>query len=129
MVGNKLCIFCCTLWIADYIDTLPAEIHTIWSKKQTGTSFLFIFNRYIFLIQWVPDLVYTLPGPSTDNICNILIKLQKYLGLAALLSTNALFSLRVYAIYGGSRVILAISALFLLSRLSIDILVSISPAP
>ena len=63
----QLLIAYIALWIADYIETLPAEIHTIWLKKQMGTSFLFVLNRYIFLIQlvlqWVPDL----SGSNTDN--------------------------------------------------------------
>ena len=63
----QLLIAYIALWIADYIETLPAEIHTIWLKKQTGTSFLFVLNRYIFLIQLVLQWVANFPGSSTDN--------------------------------------------------------------
>ncbi|KIK50960.1 hypothetical protein GYMLUDRAFT_410115 [Collybiopsis luxurians FD-317 M1] len=76
------------LWIADYLETLPAEVQLIWMKKQSGTTLLFIFNRYSFLLYVIFNLITAFPGQSTDNECNVLTWLYGLPQTAALVSTN-----------------------------------------
>ncbi|KAF5350943.1 hypothetical protein D9757_014382 [Collybiopsis confluens] len=59
------------------------QIRTMWFKKPTGTSVLFILNRYSFLLFLPIALVEITPGNSTDQ--------------------------GVYAIYNKSRIILALA--------------------
>ncbi|KAF5389713.1 hypothetical protein D9757_005948 [Collybiopsis confluens] len=108
------------LWIADFIATLPTEIRTMWLKKPTGTSVLFILNRYSFLLFLSIALVKTTPGNSTDQECQILYNSSEVLELLSVGMTSALFTLRVYAIYNKSRIILVVSALLITFRLFTD---------
>lgn len=35
-----------------YLLTLPLEVSAIWKSKLSGTTILFIINRYMFMISW-----------------------------------------------------------------------------
>ncbi|KAJ3742998.1 hypothetical protein DFH05DRAFT_1498896, partial [Lentinula detonsa] len=105
-----------TLWIADFIETLPAEINAIWQKKLTGASVLFLINRYILLLSLICEIVPSLPGN------------QKKMSSESMLKFPVLFALRVYAIYNKNRIILGTCSVLIISRLVIDILVSSSSA-
>ncbi|KAJ3979049.1 hypothetical protein F5890DRAFT_1478846 [Lentinula detonsa] len=95
MITNYAGISATTLWIADFIETLPTEINAIWQKKLTGASVLFLINRYIFLLYILLQMTIDLP---------------------------VLFALRVYAIYNKNRIILGTCSVLIISRLAIDIL-------
>ncbi|KAF5371876.1 hypothetical protein D9757_010584 [Collybiopsis confluens] len=114
------------LWIADFIETLPTEIQTMWSRRQTGASLLFIFNRYSFLLSLLAALIINLPGESGDRECNTIGYLYIALQSTSIATTTGLFTLRVYAISLNSklncRVILVTAALVIASRLSVDML-------
>ncbi|KAJ3780219.1 hypothetical protein GGU10DRAFT_337353 [Lentinula aff. detonsa] len=66
MISNYAFISATTLWIADFIETLPTEINAIWQKKLTGASVLFLINRYIFLLSLIFEILSGLPG-NDDN--------------------------------------------------------------
>lgn len=55
------------LWISEYIQTLPMEIEAVWKKKISGTSFLFLINRYSFLVYFMAQTYSNLPGSATDQ--------------------------------------------------------------
>ncbi|KAF5340511.1 hypothetical protein D9757_014669 [Collybiopsis confluens] len=114
------------LWIADFIETLPTEIQTMWSRRQTGASLLLIFNRYSFLLSLLAALIINLPGESGDRECNTIGYLYIALQSTSIATTTGLFTLRVYAISLNSklncRVILVTAALVIASRLSVDML-------
>ncbi|KAJ3781059.1 hypothetical protein GGU10DRAFT_336673 [Lentinula aff. detonsa] len=63
MIGNYAFISATTLWIADFIETLPTEINGIWQKKLTGASVLFLINRYSFLL----SLMFGIPSSLPEN--------------------------------------------------------------
>ncbi|KIK53313.1 hypothetical protein GYMLUDRAFT_49336 [Collybiopsis luxurians FD-317 M1] len=111
-----------TLWIADYIATLHTELRMIWFKKQSGTSILFIFNRICFLGYLLTYSVFTLPGNGSDKGCDIIRWFQEVFQSTATVTTTTLFALRIYAIYGKSRMILMVTTLFILSRFLLDML-------
>ncbi|KAF5389772.1 hypothetical protein D9757_005950 [Collybiopsis confluens] len=76
------------LWIADFIATLPTEIRTMWFKKPTGTSVLFILNRYFFLLFLSIALVESTPGNSTDQGCQILYNSSEVLAILSVVMTS-----------------------------------------
>ncbi|KAJ3897751.1 hypothetical protein F5879DRAFT_813551 [Lentinula edodes] len=55
------------LWTVDYVETLPTEIHSIWKQKKTGTSILFLMNRYIFILYIIFKGVECFPGHGTNK--------------------------------------------------------------
>ncbi|KIK49867.1 hypothetical protein GYMLUDRAFT_578997 [Collybiopsis luxurians FD-317 M1] len=125
VAGNYAIAASATLWIADYMGTLSMESRMIWRKKHTGTSILFILNRYSSFLYLLIYMVFRMPGNSTDQECRTLLWIFSSAEAMSLITTTALFSLRVYAIYDESQIILAISILFTLSRLAMDIVVHI----
>ena len=56
------------LYFYDYLLTLPSELSTIWSRKFTGATVLFIINRYSFAIAYALTL-YSPPGNISDAKC------------------------------------------------------------
>lgn len=50
------------LWVADWTQTLPMEIDTVWFSKTTGPKILFFVNRYGFWISSGLGIIYTVPA-------------------------------------------------------------------
>ncbi|KAH7870668.1 uncharacterized protein C8R40DRAFT_638403 [Lentinula edodes] len=68
MVANYVVVAGSTLWIAEFIETLPTEIDSIWvNRKTTGTSMLFLMNRYMFLLGLIFQALRVLPGNGTNK--------------------------------------------------------------
>ncbi|KAJ3890712.1 hypothetical protein GG344DRAFT_66069 [Lentinula edodes] len=68
MVANYIVLAGSTLWIAEFIETLPTEIDSIWvNRKITGTSMLFLMNRYMFLLGLIFQALRVLPGNGTNK--------------------------------------------------------------
>ncbi|KAJ3745493.1 hypothetical protein DFH05DRAFT_1542414 [Lentinula detonsa] len=122
MIGNCAVISAITLWIADFIETLPTEINAIWQKKLTGASVLFLINRYSLLFSLIVQISLSLPGNEKNEQCNVTFNIVGSLQVLATATTNVLFALRVYAIYNKSRIILGTCGILIISRLVIDIL-------
>ncbi|KAJ4470254.1 hypothetical protein J3R30DRAFT_3686616 [Lentinula aciculospora] len=120
--GSYTVVAAFAFWIADFIDTLPIEIKTVWKRKQTGTSVLFLVNRYMFLVAFTLFLVKLLPVKGTDKDCHDLGVASDILGPLALVITNFLFALRVYAIYNKNMTILLTCMAFIIARFLLDIL-------
>ncbi|KAJ3743018.1 hypothetical protein DFH05DRAFT_1498996, partial [Lentinula detonsa] len=126
MVITEDTLWLTSLWIADFIETLPTEINAIWQKKLTGASVLFLINRYSFLLSLIFGIVTSLPGNQKNKECDVNINILNVLQILAVVTTNVLFALRVYAIYNKNRIILGTCSVLIISRLAIDILVSSS---
>ncbi|KAJ3743008.1 hypothetical protein DFH05DRAFT_1498936, partial [Lentinula detonsa] len=126
MIGNYAMISAITLWIADFIETLPTEINAIWQKKLTGASVLFLINRYSFLLSLIFGIPISLPGNDDNKQCDVNVNISDVLQILAVATTNVLFALRVYAIYNKNRIILGTCSILIISRLVIDILQQIT---
>lgn len=48
------------IWTIDFITTLPAEVEFIWSSRLTACSFVFLLNRYAYLLHIVFQVMTTL---------------------------------------------------------------------
>ncbi|KAJ4498788.1 hypothetical protein C8R41DRAFT_711923, partial [Lentinula lateritia] len=110
------------LWIVDHIETLPTELNSIWRKEFTGISVLFLVNRYMFLLFIVMEAFQNFPEDGSDMQCHTLDIITTVFQSVALVTTNALFALRVYAIYNKNKVILGVTFVFIISRFVFDIL-------
>ncbi|KAJ3924500.1 MAG: hypothetical protein NXY57DRAFT_877880, partial [Lentinula lateritia] len=113
------------LCVADYIETWPREFSTIWKRKITGTSVLFLVNRYMLLLNLMMQSVLNFPGNGTNQQCQALDRIYSIFTTLLIVATNVLFALRVYAIYSRNKVIFGIASAFIISRLALDIWVSV----
>ncbi|KAJ3881614.1 hypothetical protein F5051DRAFT_425594 [Lentinula edodes] len=59
-----------TLCVADHIETWPREFSSIWKRKLTGTSVLFLVNRYMLLLSVMIQAISVFPGNGTDEHCS-----------------------------------------------------------
>ncbi|KAJ4474748.1 hypothetical protein C8J55DRAFT_490652 [Lentinula edodes] len=56
-----------TLCVADHIQTWHREYSSIWRRKITGISVLFLVNRYMLLLSIMIQAVLNFPGNGTDD--------------------------------------------------------------
>ncbi|KAJ3878507.1 hypothetical protein F5051DRAFT_327866 [Lentinula edodes] len=113
--------FVLALCVADHIQTWHREFSSIWKRKITGTSVLFLVNRYMLLLSVMIQAVLNFPGNGTDDQCYVLNMIYSISTPIALVATNVLFALRVYAIYSENKVIFGIASAFIISRFALDI--------
>ncbi|EIM82967.1 uncharacterized protein STEHIDRAFT_160579 [Stereum hirsutum FP-91666 SS1] len=109
------------LWMFDFIQTLPMEIEGVWSSRPTGTAAIFLVNRYCFGMSLILQLVIGSPVSATDKSCNALAISEAILQITATISTNLLFTLRVYAICGQSRAVLCMALTMILARFGVNL--------
>ncbi|KAJ4465118.1 hypothetical protein C8R41DRAFT_871934 [Lentinula lateritia] len=81
-----------------------------------------ILGNYAATAASVLQAVFNLPGNGTDKQCQAETTMALVCESMALIATNALFALRVYAIYNKNRVILGITLVFIISKFGLDIL-------
>ncbi|KAJ4466950.1 hypothetical protein C8R41DRAFT_723532, partial [Lentinula lateritia] len=108
----------------DYLETWPRDFSSIWKRRKTGISVLFLVNRYMLLLSVTIQAIFIFPGNGTDVLCNQWCALN----LTTMISTHlieVLFALRVYAIYSRNKVMFCIASAFVISRTALDILVSV----
>ncbi|KAF9061641.1 hypothetical protein BDP27DRAFT_1485869 [Rhodocollybia butyracea] len=102
MLWNYMTLSAFVLWLHDSLITLPTEVRSIWSRKLTGNSMVFILNRYGFLLFEVMLLVPSLSkmsivGGITDG------------------ATKLLAILSVYALFGQKRSLFVLLCLFIVA--------------
>jgi len=99
-----------TILYYDYFLTLSWEVDRIW--KTSGLSWataFFYFNRYICLLGHIPVIVeyfWSTSNPRKHEICHVLHTFHKFLAVAIQVVVAFMLVMRVYALYGGSRIVL-----------------------
>lgn len=53
----------------DYLVTLPDEIRRIWFSRFTGATVLFLLNRYVPIIGYIPILLSMVAPPWDIVVC------------------------------------------------------------
>ncbi|KAF8442258.1 hypothetical protein L210DRAFT_3202434 [Boletus edulis BED1] len=93
----------------DYVLTFPDEVRYIWSKPWTWVSTLFIFVRYLGLLNLITCSLLGssfLPGPT--KVCEIVYTIDMWTYNIFLGAADLVMMLRVWAMYNRSRLILAV---------------------
>ncbi|KAJ4466155.1 hypothetical protein C8J55DRAFT_587761 [Lentinula edodes] len=112
------------LCVAEHIETWPREFSSIWKRKITGISVLFLVNRYMLLLSVMIQAISEFPGNGTDEQCQALNIIHSIFAILSIVAANVLFALRVYAIYSRNKVIFGIASAFIISRFALDVVVS-----
>ncbi|KAF9064640.1 hypothetical protein BDP27DRAFT_1450649 [Rhodocollybia butyracea] len=102
----------------DFLLTLPTELRLIWSRQLTGSSMIFILNRYIGLLSLLFLLVsanISLPGQTlTYTSCRDLGLVARIAASANGATMKLLSILRVYALFGQRRSLLILLCPFII---------------
>ncbi|KAJ3926981.1 MAG: hypothetical protein NXY57DRAFT_1042799 [Lentinula lateritia] len=67
LLGNYAQAAVITLCVADHIETWPREFSTIWKRRKTGTSVLFLVTRYMLLLDLMIQAISAFPGNGTNQ--------------------------------------------------------------
>ena len=51
----------------DFILTLPGEVHYIWRRSFSVVSLLFLINRYLSLLGYIPVIYFYLNAPPSAD--------------------------------------------------------------
>ncbi|KAJ3858966.1 hypothetical protein EV359DRAFT_68567 [Lentinula novae-zelandiae] len=89
LLGNYAGAAVIILCVADHIETWPREFSTIWKRRKTGTSILFLVTRYMLLLSVMIQAIPEFPGNGTDEQCQALNIIYSICGILALVATNA----------------------------------------
>ncbi|KAJ3743584.1 hypothetical protein DFH05DRAFT_1460812 [Lentinula detonsa] len=123
MVANYVVVAASTLWIAEFIESLPTEINIVWLRKITGTSILFLLNRYMLLLGLIFQALMILPGSGSNEECQAINTFYSSMVIITSAITSFLFALRAYAIYNKSKIILGISSVMISSIFILEVLI------
>ncbi|EIM84453.1 uncharacterized protein STEHIDRAFT_112822 [Stereum hirsutum FP-91666 SS1] len=121
LIDNRTTFSATTVWLYDYIDTLPTEILVIWSNCLTITSSVFLINRYGFLIYLVFSLAASVGGTMTDTLCRDIEYAGNALWSLTAITTSGLLTMRAWCITGYNRKVFAICGIFVVSASILDI--------
>ncbi|KAG1741298.1 hypothetical protein EDB19DRAFT_2038796, partial [Suillus lakei] len=99
LAGNSILIY-------DHMATLPEEIAFIWRRPKALSAMLFLLNRYFALLGNICNLVVGFVPISDESCSNYTLYRQLAFVLQAVI-VCLIMTIRTYALYGGSRRLLA----------------------
>ncbi|KAE9391803.1 hypothetical protein BT96DRAFT_945092 [Gymnopus androsaceus JB14] len=120
LLNNYTALSAFVLWFQDFFLTFPTEVRTIWSRKMTGSSILFLLSRYSFMLFAAMQLVLFLPGYMTAMRFVCLLSVSEdglTLGIIAVLVI-----LRVYALFGQKWLLFILLCPFIIADIIIAII-------
>ncbi|KAJ3763832.1 hypothetical protein EV360DRAFT_66001 [Lentinula raphanica] len=121
ILANYVVVAASTLWIAEFIESVPTEVNIVWSRKKTGIAWLYLLNRYMLLVGLIFQALMILPGKGTDSVCQAINLCYASLVITTFALTSLLLALRVYAIYNKSRIILGLSSVMIIFIFALQI--------
>ncbi|KAI0088349.1 hypothetical protein BDY19DRAFT_950467 [Irpex rosettiformis] len=83
------------MYIYDWLVSFDQEVKHVWTRKWTLSTWIFITNRYVTLLDMIIILI---PNPYHRIVCIALIRLDSILQLFFLLVSALLTALRAYAL-------------------------------
>ncbi|KAJ3881619.1 hypothetical protein F5051DRAFT_474207 [Lentinula edodes] len=89
LLGNYAQAAVITLCVAEHIQTWPREFSTIWKRRKTGTSVLFLVTRYMLLLNLMIEAITVFPGNGTDEQCQALGIIYSICAIFPIVATNA----------------------------------------
>jgi len=109
---SYLCMAC--LLTYEYFLQLGNEVEYFWQKRWSFGKCLFLWSRYYSLVYNITNAVFFMqPAPSLD-LCTKFFHAQNTSTAVQMVTTHVILELRLYAMYGRSKRILAL-LVFLIS--------------
>ncbi|KZT20955.1 hypothetical protein NEOLEDRAFT_1140137 [Neolentinus lepideus HHB14362 ss-1] len=106
LIQNYAHVFAVAILFYDHILTLPPEMTYIWRSRRFGVKALFLLNRYYALLVNVIATVLEFKDFSLES-CKAAMQFRQFSVLMTAVIVTVLLVLRIYALYGCSRQVLA----------------------
>ncbi|EFI27271.1 hypothetical protein CC1G_15099 [Coprinopsis cinerea okayama7 len=89
-----------TVFLADYLHTLPLEVSLIWPSEWSFAKILFLLNRY-----WVLDIIFRhfVDHGSSPSVCRMGFISSTTFAFFGFLLSEAIMFLRLFALSGRNR--------------------------
>ncbi|KLO07524.1 hypothetical protein SCHPADRAFT_644826 [Schizopora paradoxa] len=100
------------LLIYDYVATLPDEINYVWPSKWNAGKVLYLVQRYMVFIDPMLFIIYIMSPELSFPACKNLFSAFAGLAVCGNVITEIILSMRTYAIWGQSRLVLGMLVIF-----------------
>ncbi|TDL18625.1 hypothetical protein BD410DRAFT_792993 [Rickenella mellea] len=108
---NRALIAGTCLVLYDYLLTLPSEISEICNSKFTGAKVLFFVTRYSYIVYVLFLFALNFVTHPSQTVCRVVFYTHFAWSIPPHLGLYAIFTLRTYAIYQQSWLILVLLAI------------------
>lgn len=105
--GKYFQIAAFVMLVYDQILTFPDEVERIWKQNWSGATILFLINRYVTPLQFIVGIDAFQDPIWTKSACDRFVAFEGSSTVAMVAVCEMIMILRVYALYGRSRLILA----------------------
>ncbi|TDL15684.1 hypothetical protein BD410DRAFT_796160 [Rickenella mellea] len=88
-----------TILYYDHVLTLPTEIERIWRPKLSPVSVIFLLNRYLACLGYIPIIFFFFDSPHDDKPCLLFSRYPGVLNCISQVLIGAILIIRAYALY------------------------------
>ncbi|TEB22515.1 hypothetical protein FA13DRAFT_1641288 [Coprinellus micaceus] len=121
MAAKMYSLASCVMLFYDIVLTFDREIDSIWLKpKYSWMTLLWALNRYLSPLGYIVIIV-SFHHPWSPDVCNRYILFPEALKVVTAFVIGVIFLMRLYALYGGNRAIMALGSTLLLAEIVIKI--------
>ncbi|TFK47501.1 hypothetical protein OE88DRAFT_1665658 [Heliocybe sulcata] len=106
LIQNYAHVFAVAILFYDHILTLRPEVVYIWRSRRLGVKALFLLNRYYALLVNIIATVLEFKSFSLES-CKAAMQFRQFSVLCTAVIVTILLVLRIYALYGCSKRVLA----------------------
>jgi len=107
LIANYAAVAFVMILLYDYVLTFGEEVEFIWKQKISVGSILFLFNRYMPMIDLVIAMnSYTNRAIQQDKFCLPWVRIDVWITVLCVGIIDVLLLLRTWALWGRSRTIL-----------------------
>ncbi|TBU48531.1 hypothetical protein BD309DRAFT_911636 [Dichomitus squalens] len=109
-----------TVLVWDHLVTLSDEIEYVWKRKKSALIYLFFLNRYMTPLGFCVNLFAYFSSYFTPERCQHFVRYEGTMTLMGINVTALMMLLRIYAIYEGRKLVVALVAAVFLCELGVN---------
>ncbi|KAJ8481889.1 hypothetical protein ONZ45_g15158 [Pleurotus djamor] len=118
MAAKMFSLASCVVLFYDISLTFGDEVEKIWQKKFSPVTILWFMNRYLSPLGYIVIIV-SFHDPWPKSVCNRYVLFPEALKLFTALAIGLIFIMRLYAVYGGNRLVVGCAGFLLAAQLAV----------
>jgi len=107
----------------DWILMFPREVEYIWRRRWSFMSTFYVIARYLGIALALNFLVFKANVPMTPSACVAVDRFANFGAFVGQVVGDTVMAMRVYAMYLGSKIVLAILVVMILTRIGLGLAV------